>query len=51
MGSQSDWETMKLASEILNKFSVLHETKSYLLIELQIECILMQNQLKKKILK
>ena len=27
MGSQSDWDTMKLASEILNDFKVSHETK------------------------
>ena len=27
MGSQSDWDTMKLASDILNDFKVLHETK------------------------
>ena len=27
MGSQSDWETMKEASDILNKFSVLHDNK------------------------
>ena len=27
MGSQSDWDTMKLASEILNDFKVSYETK------------------------
>ena len=27
MGSQSDWETMKEASDILNKFSVLHDNR------------------------
>ena len=27
MGSQSDWETMKEASDILNKFRVLHDNK------------------------
>jgi 5-(carboxyamino)imidazole ribonucleotide mutase len=27
MGSKSDWETMKLASEMLNKFDVPHECK------------------------
>ena len=27
MGSQSDWNTMQLASEILNEFKISHETK------------------------
>ena len=27
MGSQSDWGTMKLASDILKDFNILHETK------------------------
>ncbi len=27
MGSQSDWETMKLASDILKTFKIVHETK------------------------
>lgn len=27
MGSQSDWDTMKLASDILKDFKILHETK------------------------
>ena len=27
MGSQSDWSTMKLASDILNQLEVAHETK------------------------
>jgi 5-(carboxyamino)imidazole ribonucleotide mutase len=27
MGSQSDWETMKLASEMLDEFGIPHETK------------------------
>lgn len=26
MGSQSDWETMKVAADILNDFSIAHET-------------------------
>ena len=29
MGSQSDWDTMKLSSEILNDFKVLHEKKLF----------------------
>src|SRR6478672_10921566 len=27
MGSKSDWSTMKFASDVLNDFAVLHETK------------------------
>ena len=27
MGSQSDWDTMKLASDILKTFKIVHETK------------------------
>lgn len=27
MGSQSDWETMKEASDVLNQFSVLHDNR------------------------
>ncbi len=27
MGSQSDWDTMKLASDILKTFNIVHETK------------------------
>jgi 5-(carboxyamino)imidazole ribonucleotide mutase len=27
MGSQSDWDTMQLASDILKDFKILHETK------------------------
>ena len=27
MGSQSDWETMRLASETLKDFEIMHETK------------------------
>ena len=27
MGSQSDWDTMKLASDILKDFKIYHETK------------------------
>ena len=49
MGSQSDWDTMKLASEILNDFKVSHETKLFLLIELQKDFFLMLKQQKKGI--
>ena len=51
MGSQSDWDTMKLASEILNDFKVSHETKIVSAHRTPERLFLMQKQQKREELK